>query len=329
MAPSMAFPAPISDLRAWPRDGGILLRWSMPTQNTDTSRLDDLLGFRVFRQSRSLSSSSCFDCPLDFQVVAEIDVDYPRRARVEGGTVLWQDTSVLPQHEYTYLVLSYNFYKSSSPESNRVKVFWDEAPPAPGDVRIESADMALEITWKFSAPGKEWAPSVGFNIYRHMEGERFALFPLNPEPIRVTRFVDAGLANGQRYYYEVRAVRNFRGTPLEGPASAVAEGVPEKRTPPSPPTGLVVTFQEGGAALRWNENPEPDIAGYDIYRREEGETTFRKINPQLIKETYFLDSTASPKNSYTYRLKAINTSKKESEFSQEVQISPERSAPKN
>ena len=161
---------------------------------------------------------------------------------------------------------------------------------------------------------------MGFNLYRRMEGERFGFFPLNPEPIRETRFVDGGLENGKRYYYEVRAVRNFRGTLIEGPASAVAEGVPEKLTLPLPPTGLVVAFQEGGVALRWNENPEPDIAGYDIYRKEEGETTFRKINPQLIKEPYFLDTTANPKKSYLYRLKAMNASTKESEFSQKLKF---------
>ncbi|MGA2954276.1 MAG: hypothetical protein ABSF48_00960 [Thermodesulfobacteriota bacterium] len=329
MPPGYTFPAPISDLRAWPREGVIFLGWNMPTQNTDESRLEDLLGFKVFRQSRSISSSSCSDCPLDFQVVAEIDVDYPRGARVEGGRVLWEDRSVQPRHEYTYFVLSYNFYKSSSPESNRVKVFWDEAAPAPGEVDIKSENRALEITWKFSAPEKEWAESVGFNLYRRMEGGRFGFFPLNPEPIRETRFVDGGLENGKRYYYEVRAVRNFRGTLIEGPASPVTEGVPEKLTLPLPPTGLVVAFQEGGVALRWNENPEPDIAGYDTYRKEEGETTFRKINPQLIKEPYFLDTTASSKKSYTYRLKAVDTSRKESEFSQEAEISPEPSAPKN
>ena len=71
------------------------------------------------------------------------------------------------------------------------------------------------------------------------------------------------------------------------------------------------------------------ISGYDIYRQEEGETTFRKINPQLIKEPYFLDPTASSKKSYTYRLKAVDTSRKESEFSQEAEISPEPPVPKN
>lgn len=329
VAPRSTFPAPISDLRAWPREGVVFLGWSVPSQNTDGTRLEDLLGFKVFRQGRPITTSPCSDCPLDFQVVAEIDIDYPRGARVEGGRVLWQDASIQPQHEYTYFVLSYNYYKSSSAESNRVKVFWDEAPPPPGEVRIESQDRALEITWNFSAPGKEWAESVGFNLYRHMEGERFGLFPLNSQPIKESRYVDGGLVNGQRYYYEVRGVRGFMGTLIEGPASPEVRGIPEKQIPPSPPTGLVVVFQEGGVALRWDENPEPDIAGYDIYRKEEGEATFRKINPQLIKELYFLDTTANPQKSYVYRLKAVNSSGKESEFSQDVEVRPEPPAPKN
>jgi fibronectin type 3 domain-containing protein len=84
----------------------------------------------------------------------------------------------------------------------------------------------------------------------------------------------------------------------------------------------VAVFQEGGAAVRWNENPEPDIAGYDVYRKEEGETAFRRMNPQLMKEPYFLDRTADPKKSYIYRLRAADTSGKESDFSKDAEVSP-------
>ena len=328
VAPESTIPAPVSDLRAWPREGAVFLGWSLPTRNTDGSKLEDLLGFKVFRQSHSLAPSPCPDCPLDFRVVAEIDIDYPRGARVEGGRVLWQDPSVKPQNEYTYFVLAYNLYKSPSSESNRAKIFWDQAPPAPSEVRIKSEDRSLEISWAFSfPPGQEVAGFAGFNLYRRMERERFGFFPLNPEPIQRTQFVDGGLENGRRYAYEVRAVRNFRGTLIESPASAAGDGIPEKQTPPSPPTGLVAAFQEDGVALRWDESPEPDIAGYEVYRREEGEKSFRKISPQLIRDPYFLDRTANPQKSNVYRLKAVNSSRKESEFSQEGAVSPKNPFP--
>jgi fibronectin type 3 domain-containing protein len=147
---------------------------------------------------------------------------------------------------------------------------------------------------------------------------------LNPEPVKETRFVDGGLQNGKKYYYEVRAVRTFQGTLIEGPASGVAEGIPEKQIPPSPPSGLLAVFEEGGVALRWDKNPEPDVTGYNIYRRAAGEETFRKINPAPIKELYFLDASADPKTSYTYRLKAVDFSPipKESDFSQDSDVSP-------
>jgi len=147
---------------------------------------------------------------------------------------------------------------------------------------------------------------------------------VNPDLIKESRFLDAVLENGKRYDYQVRAVRNFRGTLIEGLSSAVARGVPEKLTPPSPPTGLVAAVQKEGIALRWNPNPEPDVAGYNVYRREKGESAFIKANPRLITENYFLDREADPHKTYFYRLKAMDTSpaKNESEFSKEVEVSP-------
>jgi len=324
LPPESNIPAAVSDLQAWPKEGGVFFRWTIPTRNVDGSRLQDLLGFKVFRLERSLISQDCPECPQDFKAVAEVDIDYPRGARIEGGRVLWEDPAVKPQTEYTYFVKGYNSYKSPSPESNRVKIFWNDPPSAPEEVKVRSENQALEITWKIPEP-KGGAPSAtGFNLYRRSEGGRFGFLPLNPEPIQGTRFVDGGLQNGRKYYYEVRAVRNFQGTLIESPASAVVEGIPDKKIPPSPPRGLLAVHQEGGVALRWNENPEPDVAGYDVYRRAEDEENFRKMNPGLIREPHFLDPSADPRKSYTYRLKAVVSSptRKESDFSQDADVSP-------
>jgi len=333
VAPESTRPGPVTDLNAWPREGGIHLGWSSPTKNVGGSRLEDLLGFRVFRQSRPLTPSPCPDCPAKFEPVAEIDVEYPRGAQVGGGRVLWRDMTLKPQHEYTYIVRAYNSYKSPSPESNPATIFWDDPPISPSAVRVQSEDKALILSWEFSprlVNGKEMTDLSGFNIYRRFKGERFGLFPLNSVPIPEKRYLDGVLENGKQYEYEVRAVRNFRGTLIEGLSSAVASGIPEKRTPPSPPTGLVAAAQKDGIALRWDPNPEPDIAGYNLFRRDRGENEFTKINPQLITENYFLDREADPKKSYLYRLTAVDTSptRNESEFSQEVEVFPEPSSPK-
>ena len=76
--------------------------------------------------------------------------------------------------------------------------------------------------------------------------------------------------------------------------------------------------------LRWNRNPEPDVAGYDLYRQEKGTDSPIKLNPRTLHDVYFFDATADPAKTYVYRLKAIDNSprRNQSEFSQETEVGP-------
>jgi uncharacterized protein len=324
------FPEPVKDLRGWAKDEGLYLTWTFPSRNIDGTLLKDLGGFRVFRQSRPLGGASCPDCPSKLEPVEEIDLKYPRGARLEGQRVWWQDNTAKFQNEYVYVVTAYNHYKTPSLESNRVKLSWDQGPAAVQNLGVKSEDRNLEISWGFEPRlrnGEALGDLAGFNIYRRGEGEAFGFYPLNAEMIPQSPHRDGPLVNGKKYEYEVRAVRNFRGTFVEGPSSPVVAGVPEKRTPPSAPTGLVgvIRNEEGkrGIELRWNINPEPDVAGYDLYRREKDGDVVR-VNSQMIPESYFFDASADPQKSYTYRLRAVDRSprKNQSEFSQEIEVTP-------
>ena len=323
-------PGSVADLRGWAKADGIYLSWGVPSRNMDDTLLKDLVGFRVLRQIRPLEPSACPDCPMQFEVVAEIDMGFPRGARIEGKRVWWQDDSLKPKTEYTYAVVSYNRYRTLSRESNRVKILWSQPPASVESVSIEPQDRALEIRWDYAPrfqSGETMTDLGGFNIYRRGEGEDFSFFPINPEPAR-SPYQDGLLVNGKRYEYVVRALRNFEGTLIESANSPVVSGVPEKRTPPSAPTGLVAAprkeAEKKGVELRWNRNPEPDIAGYDIYRQEIGTETSIKVNSQLIPEPYFFDSSADPLKSYLYRVKAVDNSpsKNQSDFSQEAEVTP-------
>jgi hypothetical protein len=199
------------------------------------------------------------------------------------------------------------------------------------NVRIKSEDRLLEIGWDFIPrlkSGETLNDPIGFNVYRKDEGGDFGFLPLNPDSVSQSPYRDGGLENGKRYEYVIRAVRNFKGTPIEGPGSSVATGAPEKTAPPSDPTGLVGVIRldpnKKGVELRWNRNPEPDVAGYDLYRREEETDAFLKVNSQIITEPYFFDATADPLKSYLYRLKAVDNSplRNQSEFSQEAEVHP-------
>jgi len=331
VAPESSVPEGVTDLRAWVKEEGAFISWTFPSRNKDGTRLNDLQGFRVLRRANPLGPVSCPDCPLKFERMAEIDLKFPREARVEGRRVWWHDPGLKVQTEYTYVVIAYNRYQTPGPESNRVKISFDPPPAEVANVKIKPEDRSLEISWDFVPrlkSGENLSDPSGFNIYRKNKGEDFGFLPVNPEPVSQSPYRDGGLENGKQYEYVVRALRDFKGTLIEGPASPVVIGVPEKTLPPSQPTGLIgVIRREGdkrGVELRWNRNPEPDVAGYDLYRQETGADAPVKVNPQIITESYFFDTTADLEKTYIYRLKAIDNSlrRNQSEFSLEAEVGP-------
>jgi len=87
--------------------------------------------------------------------------------------------------------------------------------------------------------------------------------------------------------------------------------------PPGAPTGLATTPGDCSVALSWVPNPEPDVAGYDIYRATAGGPPLR-INSALVTATQYLDGGAVNGISQQYSLRAIDFSANASPFGTSV-----------
>ncbi len=59
------------------------------------------------------------------------------------------------------------------------------------------------------------AELIGYQIYRHTEGEPFQSIPSSLRPIKKTEYSDFGLDNSRTYHYRVRSLFNFQGQMLE------------------------------------------------------------------------------------------------------------------
>lgn len=57
-------------------------------------------------------------------------------------------------------------------------------------------------------------------------------------------------------------------------------------------------------SLAWDRGPETDLAGYGVWRREEGGPEFRELTVELQFETTFLDRTAEKNKRYEYAVTA-------------------------
>lgn len=91
---------------------------------------------------------------------------------------------------------------------------------------------------------------------------------------------------------------------------------------PSIPTGLVATPGNAVVDLNWNDNPEGDIDGYNVYRSLSVSGPFSMINGSLVATSNYSDSTVTNEITYYYRVTAVDTDENESAMGITVSATP-------
>jgi fibronectin type 3 domain-containing protein len=108
---------------------------------------------------------------------------------------------------------------------------------------------------------------------------------------------------------------------VEGDDSAPQKVFTNDIYPPGVPTGLQAVISGPGQApfvdLLWAPDTDADLAGYNIYRREEG-TQPAKLNEGLVKTPAYRDSNVTPGQTYWYSISAVDLRGNESARSDEA-----------
>jgi len=306
-------PKRIVDLEALPREGRLLLAWTVPKESTNNRALIDLEKFQIQRSEGTLIGDQCRGCGGVAKVVHEMKADSEMRGKKVSLIIEDQESRKV----YVYEVIPFTEKGYAGSASNPVTVFWDYPPSIPARVRGERGDRRVLLSWE-SVVG-----ATGYNVYRRGEEEEgFSLNSLNRSPLAETSYTDLNVENDRNYVYSVRAVRRVVKTDVEGKGSLGVPVTPTKILPPGAPSELVAVPLKEGVELNWRKNPEPDILGYYVYRRKVGEEKYKKLNEApLARETY-LDKDAEPGQEYDYAVTAVDNSprRNESPPSEEVRI---------
>ena len=90
---------------------------------------------------------------------------------------------------------------------------------------------------------------------------------------------------------------------------------------PSAPTGLsaALVFPHH-VGLSWNANPEPDVAGYNVYRSTAPKGGYLKVTASPLPGTSFLDTAVAVGTTYYYKVTAVNAAGSEGKQSAVVAI---------
>jgi hypothetical protein len=203
--------------------------------------------------------------------------------------------------------------------SNLVDVpVFDVSEPVGG---IKSVITEKSVDIQFSPPATTISGSpvrdlTGFRIYRSLTG-RAGSYDMVGEtatpPFRDTQF-----EFGQTYFYQVRAVFGTPGHVAMSDASQALKVVPRDVFPPAPPQGLSGIYSAAGVELVWTASAEADLAGYNVYRLDDG--TAQRLNKTLVATPIFRDATASPGKTLTYYVTAVDLSGNESKPSKHQEV---------
>jgi hypothetical protein len=95
---------------------------------------------------------------------------------------------------------------------------------------------------------------------------------------------------------------------------------PPDTTPPAAPTGLTATPGNKQVALDWNDNSEPDLASYNVYRATTSGGPYTLV--ATVTASNYTDTGLKNRTTYYYVVTAVDTSSNESAQSAEASATP-------
>jgi hypothetical protein len=208
-----------------------------------------------------------------------IKLDTPGPAVVSGNSIKWVDRQGLVfGRRYVYVTTVADSTGRWSAPSERLPVGYLAAPRPPQALAAAAGEREARLTWQPPAELIDGSPLRGDLDYVILRGTGAdgPLAAISGQPVRDTRYTDAGLDNETLYRYAVRAVRREGTAAAYSDASAPATVTPVDRTAPAPPTNLVAIPSASAVRLAWNASASPDVASYVVYRAT-GEGPFVRI----------------------------------------------------
>jgi hypothetical protein len=292
-------------------DGLLVVTFRPPTDNAQGLPLRDLGGFWVDRSENLLDADFCSGCPVTYTTRFDIAA-MPPPARLAVAEVPYSfEDQLKPGHVYNYRIFAHDTAGRYDKERFQTLVVYYDSPGQPPEaIRTSTEDRVVFLTW---APaerlidGRPVTDVVGYDLYRRQKDGIWTRLNGN-RPVPGNSYQDTQVDNQENYEYKLRTIRDWKGTIIAGPPSEVVSVVPVDLTPPPPPAKVYAASVKEGVKLVWQEVRSPDLAGYRVYRRRVDQPQFKKIGPDLAKESIFVDVTARQGEEYYYRVTSVDDS---------------------
>jgi hypothetical protein len=339
LPPSLELPKPVTNLRASRKGEKVTLTWTVPSRTTDLGKITHLGPTRICRSLRA-SLNHCNqvgEAPPIFPAATAMGRGKPRTSQgkppspVEAAyvdTITSDLAEKNPRAVVNYAVEVMNEDNRSASLSNLVQipVAPTLAPPPQPDYEVTAEGVTLR--WKGTPLGAN-TPGISYfyRVYRKLAESKIkdvaGEVPLGTSG--QAAFTDHGFEWDKTYLYSVTAVTLVEAPEqpmqIEGDDSPTIQITPRDVFPPAVPGGLQAVFSGVGQQpfidLVWIPDTDSDLAGYNVYRHEDGQPAV-KINTDLVRTPAFRDRNVLPGKKYFYAVSAADLRDNESARSEEA-----------
>jgi fibronectin type 3 domain-containing protein len=216
---------------------------------------------------------------------------------------------------FRYAVLFANNRNKAAGLSNQVLIKPLPIPLPPSGLSAEITEGSINLKWALPSEnmdGSKPARIAGYNIYKAEEPRMLPAAPINSDPVQNPAYEDHSFQFDKTYYYAVSIVGNIANPRAESQLSEVLSAVSRDVFPPAPPKNFTALPDGGSILLLWAPSVSPDVAGYRIYRIEEGTKTEQLLQNELIITLSYRDNHVNSDKRCQYRILAVDTHGNES-----------------
>ncbi len=241
-----------------------------------------------------------------------------------------QMQSDAPDAVITYAVEVLNHDRRGAGLSNQVRIPLVRTLPPPSDFQAVVSREGVVLTWAGvpSAASNEADIYYSYRVYRTQErGAKATL--VGDVPVSGDNhfsLTDSEIEWQKTYNYRADTVTKVREANkpevlIEGDDTPEVKVFANDVFPPAVPSGAQAVFSGPGQKpfidLVWAPVSDADLAGYNIYRHQEG-TPPVKLNAEPVKTPAYRDASVAPGNRYFYSVSAVDVRGNESAVSEEA-----------
>lgn len=309
------------------RGNRIVLSWKMPDKNAAANDVRHIRTIDVYRLAEPLTTPTTLN-----------EEQFANRSVLIGTLPVRDDDFGLKTLSYTdtlqlsgqtsrlrYAVRFVNASGQKAPFSNIFTVEPEnKVAAAPTSLLAEVTQEAIELNWTAptqNADGTTPVNLAGYNVYRSRSKTEAGTI-INKAPVTDSKYSDSTFEFEKEHYYFVRAISTGTGdTPTESGESNVVEVLPKDTFRPSAPASITIGASPNTVSLFFPPNPEPDIAGYRIYRTEDqsqDRSLWKLLTTEPITANTFQDATVEAGKTYYYYVTAVDKFGNVSEMSEVV-----------